>query len=346
MLPAQMQTKANRERLAREGIQWVSSSSDRGYALLAKAGRRLNPLAPCVTAPCVRHAIAWKADLVVVSQAACWGAYRELLGLRSAGIKYVSISQLNTPFVWPGDALFECVGDAFAAAQSAVFVSQGNLALFQNQVARILPNATVIYNPPSFAIDRPCEPPASHDGMVLLNVARIDPNQKGQDLIVDVLSMPKWRERDVHVRIAGGGNASWFKKLLASKNLSSVSVLGHVTDLRTEWEKCTFGLFPSRFEGMPLAMVEGMALGRAVIATDVGGHREWIDEGRSGFLAMGAEPAALDWAFEQAWNARTGAGAMGATARGIYESRTVIPPAEQFAQVIESALAKPAGPPP
>lgn len=343
-LPLPMQTTANRQRMAQHGIQWVSSPLDRVHAVFAKAGRRVNPTSPCTAAACVRHAKAWKADLVVVSQASCWGAYRELLGLGRAGIPYVSISQLNTPFVWPGDRLFECVGEAFATANATVFVSQGNLALFQNQVARALSNATVIYNPISFPIHGPCAPPLASDGMVLLNVARIDPNQKGQDLIVDVLSMPKWRERDVHVRVAGGGNMAWLKQLLASRNVTSMSLLGHVTDLRSEWEKCTFGLFPSRFEGMPLAMVEGMALGRAVIATDVGGHREWIDEGRSGFLAMGAEPAALDWALEQAWNARAGAGEMGATARGIYESRTVIPPAEQLAQLIESALAKPAGP--
>lgn len=333
-LPPPMHTPATRSRLARAGIVWLSSPLDNVRDLVSRMTRRLAPTTASKGSPCVRHARAWRADLAVISQAACWTAYRDLLALRKAGIPYVTISQLNTPFLWPGDELFECIGESFAGAEAAVFVSRGNLALFENQVARRLPNARVIYNPVSFQIDEPCGPPADHGPMVFLNVARIDPAHKGQDLIADVMALPKWRKRDVRIRVAGGGNKEWLERLLAVREITSIELLGHVTDLRSEWQRSTFGLFSSRYEGMPLAMIEGMALARAVVATDVAGHREWIEDGASGFIAAGAELAALDAAMERAWEARSSAALLGKRAREVYEDKTRLPPTEELARLL------------
>jgi glycosyltransferase involved in cell wall biosynthesis len=333
-LPPGMHTPTTRARLSRAGMGVLSSPLDNVRDFVSRAARRLAPTTASAVSPCVRHAKAWGADLVVISQAACWSAYRELLALRNARIPYVTISQLNTPFVWPGKQLFECVGESFAGAKAAVFVSRGNLALFENQVARRLNNARVIYNPVSFPVDEPCGRPANDGPMVFLNVARIDPAQKGQDIIVDVMAMPKWRERDVRVRVAGGGDRAWLERLLAARAIKSVDLLGHVTDLRSEWQRSTFGLFSSRYEGMPLAMIEGMALARAVVATDVAGHREWIEDGASGFIAAGAEAAALDAAMERAWMARSSAATLGQRARAIYENKTRLPPAVDLAQLL------------
>lgn len=55
---------------------------------------------------------------------------------------------------------------------------------------------------------------------------------------------------------------------------------------------------PSRFEGLPLAMVEAMLCARPVVATDVAGHAEIIEDGVTGFLAdaptAGSMAAALE----------------------------------------------------
>jgi glycosyltransferase involved in cell wall biosynthesis len=337
VLPGQMRGPQNIKRFAEASITVLSAPLDRFRFLGTRFARRLSPERATPGAPIVRQARRWKADLVVLSQASCWGAYSEMLALAEAGIPYVCISQLNTPFSWPGDGLFEAVGEAFARAKAAVFVSQGNLDLFQNQVARILDNAHVIYNPPSFDVSVPCGPPPE-EVFRLLNVARIDPGHKGHDLLLDVLALPKWRERDVNLAIAGGGNRRWIEELIASKRLTHIELLGHVSDLRHAWEQATFGIFPSRYEGMPLAMIEGMALGRAVIATDVAGHGEWIDDGSNGFLAAGTSVPCLDSAMERAWVDRYAATALGATARETYNRLMPREPSEELTDRILSVV--------
>jgi glycosyltransferase involved in cell wall biosynthesis len=337
VLPTQMQGPATLDRLASAGIRPLHHPLDAALALGVRLARRRKPAAPTSLAPVVRHARQWKADMVVLSQASCWGAYSEMLALAEAGIPYVSISQLNTPFSWPGDKLYEAVGESFARAKAAVFVSRGNLDLFQNQVARQLGNAHVIYNPPSFDVSVPCGPPP--EGVFrLLNVARIDPGHKGQDLLLDVLAMPKWRERQVELEIAGGGNRRWIERLIQSKELENVRLLGHVSDLQEAWERATFGVFPSRYEGMPLAMIEGMALGRAVIATDVAAHAEWIEKGRNGFLAVGTTASLLDAAMEEAWLIRGQAATLGCEASESYRRLMPRKPHMELASLILSDI--------
>lgn len=337
VLPRGMHVPSTRKRLADVGIGLVCSPLDFSRSLGVRLARRRKPSAPTPFAPIVRHAKHWRADVVVLSQASCWGAYSEMLALADIGIPYVSISQLNTPFSWPGDGLFEAVGEAFARAKAAVFVSQGNLDLFQNQVARKLDNAHVIYNPPSFDVSEPCGP-SPKDVFRLLNVARIDPGHKGQDVLLNVLAMPKWRERRIEVEIAGGGAQRWMKQLIEAKGLKDVTLLGHVDDLRAVWERATFGIFPSRYEGMPLALIEGMALGRAVIATDVAGHAEWIDHAKSGYLATGATNDSLDHAMEDAWQRRAEAVTLGSTALTRFRTLMSTSPAADLAELIQDDL--------
>jgi glycosyltransferase involved in cell wall biosynthesis len=49
-------------------------------------------------------------------------------------------------------------------------------------------------------------------------------------------------------------------------------------------------LSTSRWEGLPLALLEAMAVGVPVVATDVVGNRDAVDPGKSGFLFDLARP--------------------------------------------------------
>jgi len=50
---------------------------------------------------------------------------------------------------------------------------------------------------------------------------------------------------------------------------------------------------PSRFEGMPLSLIEAMALGVPAVATKVGGTPEVLTDGADGLLVPSEDPEAL-----------------------------------------------------
>jgi len=52
-------------------------------------------------------------------------------------------------------------------------------------------------------------------------------------------------------------------------------------------------VLPSEWEGLPLVILEAMAAGRAIVATDVGGNSVAIEHGKSGYLVPPKDPAAL-----------------------------------------------------
>jgi glycosyltransferase involved in cell wall biosynthesis len=52
-------------------------------------------------------------------------------------------------------------------------------------------------------------------------------------------------------------------------------------------------ILPSRSEGIPLALIEAMACGSAVIGTNITGIPELISDGHSGFLIEPHDPIAL-----------------------------------------------------
>ena len=71
-----------------------------------------------------------------------------------------------------------------------------------------------------------------------------------------------------------------------------VRFLGSIADVRSELDASCFTVLSSLSEGMPNAVLESMAAGRAVVATDVGGVREALEEG-GGVIVPAANPQAL-----------------------------------------------------
>jgi glycosyltransferase involved in cell wall biosynthesis len=106
-----------------------------------------------------------------------------------------------------------------------------------------------------------------------------------------------------------------------------VEYLGRLEDVRPALAACSVFVLPSLREGMPMAILEAMAMGRAVVTTDVPGCRETIVDGESGSLVPPAAPAALAVALERFLEDRTLAARMGEAARvraeRVFDARTV-----------------------
>ena len=74
-----------------------------------------------------------------------------------------------------------------------------------------------------------------------------------------------------------------------------VSFLGRVDDetLRREYMACDIFVAPSRFESFGLILLEAMMFAKPIVATDIGGMREIINDGVSGFLVPPDDSGAL-----------------------------------------------------
>jgi glycosyltransferase involved in cell wall biosynthesis len=72
-----------------------------------------------------------------------------------------------------------------------------------------------------------------------------------------------------------------------------VRLLGERGDVPELLADADVFLLASRSEGLPLSVIEAMAAGLPVVASDVGGLRELVRDGETGTLVPPGDPAAL-----------------------------------------------------
>ena len=65
---------------------------------------------------------------------------------------------------------------------------------------------------------------------------------------------------------------------------ADIEYCGYAEDVRPYLNKCSVFVLPSYHEGLPRSVIEAMAVGRAIITTDVPGCRETVIDGENGYL--------------------------------------------------------------
>jgi glycosyltransferase involved in cell wall biosynthesis len=279
------------------------------------------------------------ADLVVISQSGNTDGLVWMEAAREQGIPYATISQTCNEQWWPDDATAERLAAAYEAARAAYFVSEANLAMSRGQFGSALSCGRVIRNPFNVRYEaHPEWPGDASEELRLACVAALDVRQKGQNVLIEVLERPHWRDRRVRVTFAGSGpHERLLRKMVARAKLENVEFAGFVADIEALWGQNHALVMASRFEGMPLALVEAMLCARAAIVTDVGGNRELVRDGESGFLAKAATADLLDEAMNRAWEGRRRLREMGeAAVRDIREAVSPDPVGE-FVRELERA---------
>lgn len=90
-------------------------------------------------------------------------------------------------------------------------------------------------------------------------------------------------------------NPSCISKALLDGWIESgvIDYLGRLEDVRPAYGQCSVYVLPSYREGLPVTIMEAMATGRAIVATDVPGCRETVVDGVNGFLAPSRNADAL-----------------------------------------------------
>ena len=276
-------------------------------------------------------------DLVVVSQGANYDGLELLEATQSAGYKYAIVSQGAAEQWWPSDDLAVKLAAIYENASAAYFVSQANVELSSRQFGSSLGNPKVVRNPFNVQYDNgPPWPDGLPDRLSLACVARLDVSHKGQDLLIQVLDLPHWRERNICLSLIGKGmNELWLRRVVKELNLNVVFT-GQIDDIEQVWAKHHALVLASRYEGMPLVVVEAMLCGRPCIATDVGGNRELIRDGVNGFLAKAPTVELVDEVMNRAWENRDRLKEMGCTAATDARKWVSKDPCEDFARELEA----------
>ena len=191
------------------------------------------------------------------------------------------------PFPWPRfRRLLYRRADVLTANTTGVMESL--LPLFEARQLALLPNPLPMPEVPAAA-------GTARDREGFVTVARLVP-QKGIDVLIRALGQTVGAARDWTLTVVGDGperEALEFQAQQAGLK-EQVQFLGFRSDPQTFLLQAGVFVLPSRFEGMPNALLEAMAAGLAVIVTDASpGPLEVVEHGLSGLVVPSDDPSAM-----------------------------------------------------
>lgn len=181
-----------------------------------------------------------------------------------------------------------------------VCVSRG-VAEFMEQRVGLDPRKTVVIpnaiDPEPYQNARPADltplgiPPGSP---VLITIGRLEP-QKGIDVLLDAAAIALRQFADVHFLIVGDGpdRQSLEQRSQQLGIAANVHWAGRRSDVPNLLAASTGLVLPSRWEGMPNVVLEAMAVGKPVVATDVEGVCELVRPDINGWVVAKENPQAL-----------------------------------------------------
>jgi glycosyltransferase involved in cell wall biosynthesis len=129
---------------------------------------------------------------------------------------------------------------------------------------------------------------------VILTVGRLT-HMKAQHLLIEATRDVVARFADAAVVLIGEGplRAALAAQAAATRVAGSVRLVGHRTDARVLLAAADVFVLCSRYEGMPLAVLEAMEAGLPVVATRAIGNDEVVEHGVTGTLVPAGDASEL-----------------------------------------------------
>jgi glycosyltransferase involved in cell wall biosynthesis len=271
-------------------------------------------------------------DCIVVTtgSSSIWPECRTVFS--EAGIPYCLIVQAANDRSWYHDGIRDQFAETYRGAKRVFYVSEGNRQLINRQLTLPRDFGEVVFNP--FTVShRPGLPWPESNTAQFAFVGRLEPEPKGIDLAVEVFGGDLWKARDYQFRLFGQGPcANGIRKLISLRGAANISLMGFQPDVTKIWKDHHALVIPSRFEGMPLALIEAMLCERVCIATDVAGNAELLEDGVTGFVAESPSVRHLSEAMERAWTNRNRWEIIGKNAGAFARARIPQDPGKTFAE--------------
>jgi len=184
---------------------------------------------------------------------------------------------------------------------------------------------------------RPGEP-------LLLTVGRQEP-QKGQHYLIDAFGQVLATEPHAKLALVGGPGAASdaLRARIEGLGLSErIMLLGRRDDVPDLLAAADLFVLSSLWEGLPNVVIEAMATGLPVVATDIAPVREAVDAGRSAVLAAPADPEDLARAMIEVLADPARRVAMGRRGREVFLERFTIGPVADsmvalYAELVDTA---------
>jgi glycosyltransferase involved in cell wall biosynthesis len=155
---------------------------------------------------------------------------------------------------------------------------------------------------PAVAVGEPDERVAalSSRGPVVCTICQLRPG-KGVETLLDAWPTVVANEPGAQLAIAGDGalRGELEQRVEALGVADSVHFLGEHADPVAVVRAADVFVLASWFEAFPYVILEAMALGLPIVASDVGGVAEAIEHGRSGLLVPARQTAALSAALTE-----------------------------------------------
>jgi glycosyltransferase involved in cell wall biosynthesis len=131
-------------------------------------------------------------------------------------------------------------------------------------------------------------------GTVVGALGRLDP-RKGHGDLLEALSLVRARVPAARLVLVGDGTerATLEDRARRLGIVEAVDMRGAVPDGARVLSEMSVFVLPSHVEGMSNALLEAMAAGLPVVATDVGGNPEVVVPGETGLLVRPGDPEAL-----------------------------------------------------
>lgn len=158
---------------------------------------------------------------------------------------------------------------------------------------------------------------------VIVNVGSHE-YQKGQKYLLEAFAALSSVHPRLVLLIAGrqGNLTSELENFKDHQGLNGqVRLLGHRQDVAEILASADLFVFPSLYEGLPGAVLEAMALGLPIVASDIPPVRGVVEENRNAILVAPASPSELANGIATLLGNRNKATAFGRCSREIFETR-------------------------
>jgi len=174
----------------------------------------------------------------------------------------------------------------------AVMVSKNLLSYYKQRFPVTTPEMSVIYNGldfpavPNDARESVCnELGISEDAVIVGTAVRFYPQKGIRHLIEAIPTILKAYPKTRFLLVGDGVERQMLEQMAEATGIKEhIFFTGFRRDIARLIGAMDIYVLPSLWEGLPLALIEALMAKKAIVATDVGGNTEMIEDGRTGFI--------------------------------------------------------------